>query len=188
MKKFISKIAETEYVLLILFGLFILISHIFNFSPARTIQGNFWLFFGEMITFLPFIFILVGLFDVWFPKEKVEKHIGEGSGIKGTIWCILLAMLQAGPLYGAFPVAYLLWKKGCSIRNIFIYLGAFSTLKIPILTFEIGFLGLKFSLLRTLVTLPIFILIGEIMEIYLRNKNFEIKQPELKKNGQSKNA
>jgi hypothetical protein len=53
---------------------------------------------------------------------------------------ILLAMLQAGPLYGAFPVAYLLWKKGASIKNIFIYLGAFSTLKILMLTFEIGFL------------------------------------------------
>jgi uncharacterized membrane protein YraQ (UPF0718 family) len=184
MKKFISKIAETEYILVILFGLFILVSRLFNFIPAKTIQSNFWLFFVEMITFLPFMFILVGLFDVWFPKEKVEKHIGQGSGIKGTIWCILLAMLQAGPLYGAFPVAYLLWKKGCRIRNIFIYLGAFSTLKIPMLTFEIGFLGLKFSLLRTLITLPVFIVIGIFMEIYLKDKNFEIKQPELKKKGE----
>jgi uncharacterized membrane protein YraQ (UPF0718 family) len=183
MKKIITQIAETEYILVIIFGIFILVSRIFNFAPAKIIQRNFWLFFVEMITFLPFMFILVGLFDVWFPKEKVEKHIGKESGIKGTIWCILLAMLQAGPLYGAFPVAYLLWKKGCSIKNIFIYLGAFSTLKIPMLTFEIGFLGLKFSLLRTAVTLPVFILIGEIMEIYLRDKKFEVRQPELIKKG-----
>ncbi len=187
MKKFILKIAETEYILVILFGIFILFSRLFNFAPAKIIQSNFWMFFVEMVTFLPFMFILVGLFDVWFPKEKVEKHIGEGSGIKGIIWCILLAMLQAGPLYGAFPVAYLLWKKGCSIKNIFIYLGAFSTLKIPMLTFEIGFLGLKFSLLRTAVTLPVFILIGEIMELYLKDKNFEVKQPELVKKEVLKN-
>jgi len=45
------------------------------------------------------------------------------------------------------------------------------------LTFEIGFLGLKFSLLRTMVSLPVFILIGYIMETYLKNKNFEVKQP-----------
>jgi hypothetical protein len=31
--------------------------------------------------------------------------------------------------------------------------------------------------LRTLVTLPVFILIGYIMEAYLKNKNFEVKQP-----------
>ncbi|MEO0292603.1 MAG: permease [candidate division WOR-3 bacterium] len=179
MKKFILKIAETEYILAIIFGVFILLSRIFNFAPAKVIRENFWLFFVEMITFLPFMFILIGLFDVWFPKYKVEKYIGKSSGIKGTIWCILLAMLQAGPLYGAFPVAYLLWKKGCSIKNIFIYLGAFSTLKIPMLTFEIGFLGLKFSLLRTAVTLPVFILIGYLMEFYLKDKNFVVNQPAL---------
>jgi uncharacterized membrane protein YraQ (UPF0718 family) len=123
------------------------------------------------------MFILIGLFDVWVPKEKVEKHIGKESGIKGVLWVMLLAMLQAGPLYSAFPVAYLLWRKGCSIRNVFIYLGAFSTLKIPMLTFEIGFLGLKFSLLRTIITLPVFILLAQIMEVYLRGKNFEIKNP-----------
>lgn len=89
----------------------------------------------------------------------------------------MLAKLQAGPLYGAFPFAYILWKKGCSIRNVFIYLGAFSTIKIPMITFEIGFLGLKFSLLRTLITLPVFIIIGYIMEWYLKDKNFEVKQP-----------
>jgi uncharacterized membrane protein YraQ (UPF0718 family) len=166
-----------KYILIFIFGLFISVSFYFNLSFGQSIGKNFWLFFKEMITFLPFMFILIGLFDVWFPKEKVEKHIGEGSGIKGIFWVILLAMLQAGPLYGAFPVAYLLWKKGCSIKNIFIYLGAFSTLKIPVITFEIGFLGLKFSLLRTLVTLPVFILIGYIMEFYLKNKNFEVKQP-----------
>jgi uncharacterized membrane protein YraQ (UPF0718 family) len=166
-----------KYLLAIIFILFVLISYLLNFSIGVKISNNFWLFFREMITFLPLMFILIGLFDVWIPKEKIEKHIGKESGIKGIFWIVILATLQAGPLYAAFPVAYLLWKKGCSIKNIFIYLGAFSTLKIPMLTFEIGFLGLKFSLLRTLFTLPVFILISEVMELYLRDKNFEIKQP-----------
>ena len=178
MKKFFILISKGEYFIVILLGIILLVSHILNLPFAAGIERNFWTFFIEMAMFLPLMFILIGLIDVWFPREKVEKHIGRESGIKGTVWVILLAMLQAGPLYGAFPIAYLLWKKGCSVRNIFIYLGAFSTLKIPMLTFEIGFLGLKFSLLRTLITLPVFILIGYIMEIYLRDKNFEIKQPE----------
>lgn len=166
-----------KYIPSFVFLFLIIVSHLFNFTPGIKTGNNFWLFFTEMVTFLPFMFILIGLFDVWFPKEKVERHIGKESGIKGTLWVILLATLQAGPLYGAFPVAYLLWKKGCSIRNIFIYLGTFSTLKIPMLTFEIGFLGLKFSLLRTLFTLPIFIVIAIVMESYLKNENYEIKQP-----------
>ncbi|MGC8976183.1 MAG: permease [Candidatus Ratteibacteria bacterium] len=176
-KKFIQEVVLGKYILVILFILLLITSKIFNWQIGLSIKKNFLLFFVEMITFLPFMFILIGLFDVWFPKEKIEKHIGKESGIKGTLWVILLAMLQTGPLYGAFPVAYLLWKKGCSIKNIFIYLGAFSTVKIPMLTFEIGFLGLKFSLLRTLITLPVFILIAYIMEIYLKDKNFKIQQP-----------
>ncbi len=166
-----------KYIFFIGFILFVVCSYFFQLSVGKEIGYNFTIFFTEMITFLPMMFILIGLFDVWFPKEKVVKHIGKDTGIKGTLWVILLAMLQAGPLYGAFPVAYLLWKKGSSIRNIFIYLGAFSTLKIPMLAFEIGFLGLKFSLLRSLITLPVFILIAALMEADLKNKQFELQQP-----------
>ena len=120
--------------------------------------------FIEMISFIPFLFIIIGLFDVWVPKEMLEKHVGRESGGKGIFLVILLAMLQAGPLYGAFPVAYVLFKKGASVRNIFIYLGAFSSMKLPMLGIEIGYLGIKFTILRTLISLPLFICIGFIME------------------------
>lgn len=166
-----------KYILPIAFITFIGLSNLLSFAIGKQIGENFWIFLKEMILFLPLMFILIGLFDIWVPREKIEKHIGADSGWKGTGLVILLASLQAGPLYGAFPFAYILWKKGCSIKNIFIYIGAFATIKIPMLTFEIGFLGLKFSLLRTLITLPVFIVIGFIMEWYLKNKNFEVKQP-----------
>lgn len=170
-----TKKPNIKYIPVVVFLSLIIVSHLFNFTPGIKTGNNFRLFFTEMITFLPLMFILIGLFDVWIPKEKVEKHIGQESGIKGIFWVVILATLQAGPLYAAFPVAYLLWKKGASIKNIFIYLGAFSALKVPMLTFEIGFLGLKFSLLRTLITLPVFILIGSLMAVYLKNKPFTIK-------------
>ena len=166
-----------KYIASIIFLILIGLSHLFDIASGEKIGLNFWMFFKEMILFLPLMFVLIGLFDVWVPRENIDKHIGKESGWKGTGLVILLATLQAGPLYGAFPFAYILWKKGCSIRNVFIYLGAFSTIKIPMLTFEIGFLGLKFSLLRTLITLPVFILIGYLMEWYLKDKDFEVKQP-----------
>ena len=178
MKKAIHKLVLGEYLLVVLFGLALLIARFTGWSFGLGAGKNFWAFFSEMITFLPLMFILIGLIDVWTPKDKIERHIGSGSGLIGIIWIILLAMLQGGPLYGAFPVAYLLWKKVCSLKNIFIYLGAFSTLKIPMLTFEIGFLGLKFSLLRTLFTLPVFIGIGYVMEWYYRGKEFSMASPE----------
>jgi uncharacterized membrane protein YraQ (UPF0718 family) len=146
-----------------------------GFKPGLVVYSNFNEFFIEMISFIPLLFILIGLFDVWFPKEMLEKHIGQESGVKGIFLVILLAMLQAGPLYGAFPVAYILYKKGASVKNIFIYLGAFSSMKIPMLGIEIGYLGIKFTILRTLISLPLFILIGYIMEKFV-GKNFEVKE------------
>lgn len=153
-----------NYMWVILFVLFSVGSYLIGFKPGLVIYSNFNEFFIEMISFIPFLFIIIGLFDVWVPKEMLEKHIGKESGVKGIFLVILLAMLQAGPLYGAFPVAYVLFKKGASVRNIFIYLGAFSSMKLPMLGIEIGYLGIKFTILRTLISLPLFICIGFIME------------------------
>jgi len=163
-----------NYMWVILFIIFSIVSYFMGFKPGQMIYSNFNEFFIEMISFIPFLFILIGLFDVWFPKEMLEKHIGQESGIKGIFLVILLAMLQAGPLYGAFPVAYLLHKKGASVKNIFIYLGAFSSMKIPMLGIEMGYLGIKFTILRTLISLPLFILIGYMMERFV-GKNFKVK-------------
>jgi len=153
-----------NYAWIILFIILSVGSYFVGFKPGVVIYSSFNEFFIEMLSFIPFLFILVGLFDVWVPKETIEKHIGKESGVKGIFLVILLAMLQAGPLYGAFPVAYILDKKGASVRNIFIYLGAFSSMKIPMLGIEMGYLGIKFTILRTLISLPLFIIIGYIME------------------------
>jgi len=175
--KTILKKYKFDFPVIIAFAVFTAGSFYFHFHTGIQIfEDNFWMFLKEMILVLPVMFILIGLFDVWIPKEKVQKHIGEASGIKGILLVMLLAFIQAGPLYAAFPVAYLLWKKGCSPANVFIYLSAFTTAKIPMITFEIGFLGLKFSLLRILITIPVFVLVGIIMGKYFKRNNCKINE------------
>lgn len=134
------------------------------FSYGASAGGSFKEFLLEMMMFLPAMFVLIGLFDVWVPRGVVERYVGRESGIAAIPWMVLLAMLQAGPLYACFPVAVMLWKKGCAPRNVFIYIGAFSTLKIPMLTFEVAFLGWRFSLARALISLPVFIVLSYLLE------------------------
>jgi len=162
-----NKKAVIGYLPFFAFLLIGIFSHFWKWTPGTVIFSRFGEFVGEMLLFLPLVFMLIGLIDVWIPREAVMKRLGAGSGFKGALWVIVLAMLFAGPLYAAFPVALMLRKKGSSIRNVFIYLGAFSAMKIPMVSFEIGFMGLKFSLLRLALTLPVFILIGILMEIIL---------------------
>ena len=57
------------------------------------------------------------------------------------------------------------------ISNVAIFLCSWAAIKIPMLMFETKFLGLKFSMLRLILTIPSAILIGLIMEKVLVPKN-----------------
>ena len=119
--------------------------------------------FKEMILVIPPVFVLLGLLDVWVPKEVMIKYMGEDSGLKGILLAILLGSAAAGPLYGAFPVAAVFMKKGVKFSNVLIFIGAWSTTKIPMLLFEISALGAKFALTRLLVDIPGIILIAYVL-------------------------
>lgn len=104
--------------------------------------------FLEMLTILPPVFILMGLMDVWVPKEVMMKYMGKEARMKGGMIAFLLGSLSAGPLYASFPVAAMFLKKGVSLTNVYIFLGAWSTTKVPLMMFEITQLGIPFALLR----------------------------------------
>jgi len=137
--------------------------------------------FKEMLLVIPPVFILLGLLDVWVPREIMIKYMGEGSGIKGILLSFLIGSVAAGPLYGAFPVAAVLMKKGAKFSNILIFIGAWSTTKIPMFLFEISALGAKFAFTRLLIDIPGIIIIAyviskliskkEIHEIYKNAEN-----------------
>ena len=102
----------------------------------------------EMMSVIPPIFILLGLLDVWVDRSTMIRLTGNSSGLKGVLIAFLMGSAAAGPLYAAFPVAGMMLKKGSSLMNVFIFIGAWSTTKIPMLTFEAASLGLPFTLTR----------------------------------------
>ena len=114
----------------------------------------------EMLLIIPPVFILLGLLDVWVPRETMIKYMGEGSGIKGIILAIIIGSAAAGPLYGAFPVAAVFMKKGVRFTNILIFIGAWSTTKIPMFLFEMAALGNTFAITRLLIDIPGIIIIA----------------------------
>jgi len=126
--------------------------------------------FKEMILIIPPIFVLLGLLDVWVPRETMVKYMGSDSGLKGIVLAIFLGSAAAGPLYGAFPIAAVFMKKGASFSNILIFLGAWSTTKIPMFLFELSALGTKFALTRLAVNIPGIILIAYIVNRLLKDK------------------
>jgi len=128
---------------------------------ALTITGSSFL---EMLSVIPPIFILLGLLDVWIPREKIIKHLGEESGLKGIILSFTLGAAAAGPLYGAFPIAAVFMKKGVKFSNVLIFIGAWSTTKIPMFMFEMASLGIGFALLRLAINIPGILIMALILE------------------------
>ena len=109
--------------------------------------------FKEMLLVLPPVFILLGLLDVWIPRETMIRFLGEGSALRGGALAVLLGSAAAGPLYAAFPVAAVFMKKGASFTNVLLFLGAWSTTKIPMVLFELSSMGPVFTFTRLAVSL-----------------------------------
>jgi uncharacterized membrane protein YraQ (UPF0718 family) len=155
------------------FGL-ILISFAFHFEPGKRIGFNFLAFFLEMLKILPCAFILIGLFEVWVKKESVENHLGQEAGPLAYLWVILLAGTTIGGAYVAFPVAFSLYKKGAKFSVVLTYIGASAICRIPMTIFEASFLGIRFSLIRLLTSIPLVIASSIWLGSYLEKRNMTL--------------
>lgn len=156
--------------------LFLIFSFLFGFNPGEEIGYNFFSFSVDMLKLLPFAFILIGLFEVWIKRETVERHFGEDSGIRGYIWALILAGTTVGGLYVAFPLAYSLYSKGAKLSVIFAYIGASAICRVPMVIFEASFIGLKFTAVRLLVSLPLVIGASILLGDYLAKSNYKITE------------
>ncbi|MBN2287597.1 MAG: permease [Tissierellales bacterium] len=151
---------------ILIFLIFVILALLNPTIASRSTQVT-WDYFKEMALILPPVFLLMGLMEVWVPKDKIQKWIGSGSGIKGGLISLILGTLPTGPLYVAFPMTATLVRKGASITNMVIFLGSWAALKIPQLMVEVKFLGVSFTGLRFVLTLIALVIMGLIMETVL---------------------
>jgi uncharacterized membrane protein YraQ (UPF0718 family) len=126
-----------------------------------------------MLLVIPPIFVLLGLLDVWVPREQMVRFMGPDSGTKGGILAFLLGSFAAGPLYGAFPVAAVLMKKGAGFNNIMIFIGAWSTTKVPMLLFEVSALGARFALSRLAIDIVGIVVIAMAIKVLVSTEERE---------------
>ena len=157
--------------------LFIILSLILGYDPGKEVGHNFASFSLDMLKIVPCVFILIGLFEIWVKRETVERYLGEGSGIRGYLWGVLLAGTTVGGIYIAFPVAYTLHIRGAKLGVIFTYIGSSAICRIPMTVFEASFLGVKFTAVRLLISLPLVIITSKILGDYLTRRKYKLSQP-----------
>lgn len=121
----------------------------------------------QMLGVLPPVMLLLGLMDVWVPRETMMKYMGDDSGFVGIAFAILIGSLAAGPMYAAFPFTLVLLRKGVKFSNVIVFMNAWCVTKIPTLIFELTALGYEFTMVRLLMNLPGIILMGYLVERFL---------------------
>ena len=156
------KIIKRYYLPVLMLLLAVLLGVAFPEKQAAIVE-NMVANVREMVSIVPAIFVLMGLADVYVPRETVVKYMGEKSAFVGSFLAILLGALAAGPLYAAFPIASMMLRKGASFLNMMVFLGAWSTLKVPIFLFETSSLGAAFSITRWVTNVFVILAIAAVI-------------------------
>lgn len=142
-------------------------------KPAMGIESvkNSAYYIKEMLIVMPVIFVLTALLDLWVPREKILELLGKDAKAKGVFFAFVIGSISAGPIYAAFPMCIMLHKKGASIRNIIIILSSWAVIKIPMLLNEAKFLGLKFMIVRWILTVIAIIIFSWIADKMIQEED-----------------
>lgn len=169
----LKKIKENLFLIVVALAYII----IFIVKPSMGVESvkSSGYYIKEMLMIMPVIFILTALLDMWVPKEKIMQYLGKESKTKGIILSFVVGSISAGPVYAAFPMCAMLHKKGASIRNIVIILSSWAVIKIPMLLNEAKFLGLKFMLIRWVLTVISIIIFSWLAEKIVKDKDLPIE-------------
>jgi uncharacterized membrane protein YraQ (UPF0718 family) len=100
--------------------------------------------------------LIAGFIQVLLPRNKVERWMGEGSGVKGMAVAAGVGVATPGGPMTSFPLVTALQEAGTGRSALIAYLTSWSTLGVQrILTWEIPLMGVEFAVLRFLASLPL---------------------------------
>lgn len=165
------------FLSLVSYCLFLLGSLLLDFGPGVAVGENLLAFLWKMMGILPPAFVLVGLLEVWVKKETVERHMGKGAGALGYLWALVLAGTAVGGIFVSLPLAAILYRKGASLSLLLAYVNASMICRIPMTLVEISSLGMKFTLVRYGVSLPMLLVGSSLMGTFLERRGNGIQEP-----------
>lgn len=110
-------------------------------------------------------FIIVGYVNVLSPTDLVQKWIGPDSGWKGLFLAEGIGMLLPGGPYVVFPLIGVLYSAGAGLGPAITLVTSWATLALLSITFELPFLGWRFSAVRWGLGLVVPVLAGAVAHL-----------------------
>ena len=121
-----------------------------------------WTTVKRTIPLMIVAFAIVGFVEQLAPQEIVQAWIGPGSGIQGVfIGELAGAVLPGGP-YVVFPLIATLYQAGAGIGPTLAMITSWSGLALLSASFELPFLGWRFTAIRIGLVLFVPLTVGVI--------------------------
>jgi len=93
-------------------------------------------------------FIIVGYITVLAPQNLVETWIGPKSGLGGLLLADILGALLPGGPYVVFPLIAALYQTGAGMGPAVTLITSWAMLALISVSFELTFMGWRFSAIR----------------------------------------
>ena len=107
-----------------------------------------WQTLRRTLPLLVAAFAIVGYVDILSPHELVQAWIGPGSGWSGLLLAEGVGMLLPGGPYVVFPLITTLYRVGAGLGPVVTLVTSWATLALLSVTFELPFMGWRFTAVR----------------------------------------
>lgn len=123
-----------------------------------------------MLKMLPSLLIIVGIVGLmlgFIPPETIERFLGAEAGFSGTMLAGIVGAVTFIPNIISIPLAASLLRSGAAVMTIATLITTLTMVGTVTAPIEIRELGVKFTLLRNLLSFIFALLIGFIMGVIL---------------------
>lgn len=119
---------------------------------------------SDLLLIVPMIImgVWVGtLFTLLVPRDVIARHLGHQAGLRGILLASCIGtVMPAGP-FASFPLVLALGRSGASIGALIAFLTAWAAVGLNrLVIWELPFMGVEFSMLRFIASLPMPVLAG----------------------------
>jgi len=127
-----------------------------------------WRTLRRTLPLLVVAFAIVGYVNILSPQNLVQAWIGPGSGWQGLLLAEGVGMLLPGGPYVVFPLIAVLYQAGAGLGPAVTLITSWATLALLSVTFELPFMGWRFTLVRWGLGLACPFLAGGIAQLIFR--------------------
>ena len=112
----------------------------------------------KIVPIFTLVIFLTALLNYYLQPEKIAKHLGQGSGLKGWLWALASGVISHGPMYAWYSLLEDLRTHGMKDELVVVFFAS-RAIKVPLLPVMVDYFGLLFTFL-----LSFYMLFGAILQ------------------------